>query len=175
MKQIILIRHPETISSLDKKNNQYKILDPQISPYGLKQLEEIKGFLKTYDYEAIFTSLLRRSRDAARLINSRNRPLFNHNAFNEYHLDPEGKGAETVEMAIVRTMTRIYSMFDQYESIIIVGHSSINKTIMQTILNCEFDEAGKYFNKLGEVQVLRYDWKIDDKVWKIIDSFIPSQ
>ncbi|OGD78649.1 hypothetical protein A2368_01925 [Candidatus Collierbacteria bacterium RIFOXYB1_FULL_49_13] len=175
MKQIILVRHPETKSQIDEKTNKYKMPDPEISETGLRQLDEINSYLNEFDYDVIFTSLYRRTRESASKINRLNRPVLGYNAFNEYYNDPTGKGTESVENAIVRTMTKIYSLFDIYQRVVVIGHSSINKTILQTILNCEYTEAGKYFNNFGEVQVMRYDWQAGDKTWQIVDSFIPKQ
>ncbi len=78
---------------------------------------------------------------------------------------------ESISQAQERAMTKLYSIFGQYENIVIVAHSSISQTILQSLLNLNFDDARKYFNSFGEVQVLRYDHKQGDTNWKIIHSF----
>ena len=87
----------------------------------------------------------------------------------------DGKGRETTAMGMARTMFFIYPMFDRYSSIVIVGHNSINSTILRSFLNMEFEEAESYFQSPGEALVLRRDWKQGDKVWHIEEKFTPNQ
>lgn len=177
MKQIILVRHVETelIAGGNKGDERN---DSPVSEFGRKQAEEVRDYLKSknYNFEMVFTSLLQRAHEMGKVVNEiKNVPLFPTAAFNEYFQRDDGSGVETTEAGAARTMTKIYSMHDIFEEIVIVGHASINKTIVQCLMNMEFEETKKYFNKLGEVNVLRYDWKQGDKGWSIIDSFTPKQ
>ncbi len=175
MRQIILIRHAETVL-VNMKPEEAKItLDPLLSVRGEKQAEELKDFVKKFSTETIFTSLYKRSRQTAQIINNENVPVVSSNAFNEYYVDPNGKGIETTSDGASRSMSKIYSALNLYEDITIVAHSSINQTILQNLLNLKFDEARTYFNKFGETQVLRYDWKQGDTNWRILETFIPKQ
>ncbi len=165
MKQIILIRHSES----DKT-----VSDSHLTEKGNKQAEKVEEFLKKYEYEAIFTSLYSRAQETAKIINTKKLPLSSTSAFNEYYVRPDGTDVESISQAQERAMGKLYSVFGQYESVVIVFHSSIGKTILQSLLNLKYDDAKKYFNEFGETQVLRYDYKKGDTCWKIIDSYIPK-
>lgn len=172
MKQIILMRHALDMASAQKIKKTSRD-NPSLSELGKKQAQATKKFLDKYSYEAIFTSSYKRTQETAKLINTKNAPISSSNAFNDYHVQPNGKETETVAMGIARVMPKIYSMFDKYDSVLIVTHNNIPKTILQVILNLEYEKANSYFNEFGETHVLRYNWKAGDKTWRIIDSFKP--
>lgn len=176
MKQIILARHPET-ELIASGSGGNKRNDSPISEFGKKQAEEVKKFIKSknLNYEAVSTSLFQRALDMGNIVNDKDKPFFSTYAFNEYFQRDDGSGVESTDAGAARTMTKIYSMYDLYEEIVIVAHASINKTILQNILNMEFDECKNYFNLLGETHVLRLDWKAGDKTWTIHESFTPKQ
>jgi len=174
MKQIILMRHAQDILSA-KKIKKTSADDCSLSQLGEKQALQIKKFLQKYNYEVIFTSLYRRSIKTADLVKTKNVSVISSIAFNDYYTRPNGEDVETTSMGIARAVAKIYSVFDLYESVLLVGHDNINKTILRAFLNNEYEEAGKYFNKYGETHVLRRDWRIGDKTWRIIDSFVPQQ
>lgn len=174
MKTIILTRHTNNKASedvaVDKQN------DFQLTDIGFAQARELYEFLRRYKFEAIFTSLYLRSIQTAEIINEgRNIQLFKTNAFNEYFLREDGSDVESTDVGITRTMTKLYSLFDIFENILIVAHSSINKTILHALMNMEYTKTQEYFDKYGETQVLRYDYKLSDDNWRIIDSFEPKQ
>ena len=174
MKTIILTRHTNNKASedaaVDKQN------DFQLTDRGLAQAEELNKYLKKYKFEAIFTSLFLRAIQTAEIINKgKNVPLYKTNAFNEYFLREDGSGVEGTDVGITRTMAKLYSIYDIFDSILIVAHSSINKTILHALMNMEYKKTQEYFDKYGETQVLRYDYKLGDDNWKIIDSFEPKQ
>lgn len=175
MKQIILIRHTETASASINLKQAKNSLDLGLSEKGKEQALEIRSFLKDFDYQVIFTSLYRRSRETAVLINEKAVQNIFTNAFNEYYVDSKGQEIEGTSDGAARAMTKMYSIFNLYENMVIVAHSSINQTILQSLLNLKFDKARTYFNKFGETQVLRYFWEKGDTNWTILQSFIPKQ
>ena len=172
MKKIILARHTETVhlaSGGDKRSRN----DSQLSLSGINQAISLSKFVNNHDYEAVITSLFQRSIQTAEIINTKKIQVFPSIAFSEYFIRDDNTEVETTDMAISRTMSFIYSIFDKFDTVLIVGHSSINKTILQALTNIEFSEAKEYFNSLGETHVLRLDWKAGDKVWGIVESFTP--
>lgn len=178
MKQIILLRHAQT-TLMDKDSVGYgkNSFDPQLSPLGIKQAKEIGDHFEQnkLSYQIVFTSLYQRTIQTAKELNYLKTSTVPFNGFNEYFVSSTGQDMETTDMAIARTMPKIFSLFDIYDEIAIVGHSSINKTILQALTNITFQEAEQYFNKLGETHIIRYDWQAGDKNWHIESSFIPKQ
>lgn len=173
MKVITLVRHTDNRITLDANKIQN---DYPLTPTGEVQAKELAKFLKKYTFDAIFTSLYKRSVQTAEIINRDKKfPLYKTNSFNEYFLREDGTGVEGTKIGIARTMTKIYSMFDIFENILIVAHSSTNKTILHALTNLKEQTVDKYFNKYGETHILRYDHKLGDDKWKIMDSFIPKQ
>jgi len=169
MKKIILVRHTETILLKG---------DSPLSPWGVKQAQSIAKFLeeKNHNYEIAITSLYKRAQETAILINkTKNKNIIPSSAFNEYLVQDDGTEVETTTMGVARAMTKIYSLFDIWENVLLVAHGSINRTILRSLLNLEYEKAEEYFRKFGETHVLRYDWKKGDNCWRIIDSFIPKQ
>lgn len=171
MKQIILIRHTDNgITDRNKPN------DNSITNNGVSQAKEIKAFLQNFEFETMFCSLYKRSIETAEIINSeRKLSIIKSGNFNEYFIREDGKGVESCNMAESRAMSKLYSIFDQYESIVIVAHSSINQTILRSITNMQYQESLDYYLKFGETHILRYDYKLGDKNWKIVNSFTPKQ
>lgn len=176
MKQIILCRHTET-EHIAVGGNKSVRNDSRLTERGKLQASEMRKFLldNEYVFEAVFTSLNLRAVETAEVI-SKDLGVKNIKsvAFAEYFLRDDGTGVETIDMAVARTMTKIYSLFDQYESILIVAHSSVNKSILQNILNINYNSSLEAFNKLGEIQVLRYDWKLGDTKWGVVNNFVPA-
>ena len=168
MKIITLIRHVENFKEQP---------DGNITDKGKLQAAEIKEFLQknSISPELIFTSLFKRTSQTAEISNPNNAKLVSSIAFNEYYTRPDKTDVETVDMGVSRSLTKIYSVYDIYEEIMIVGHSSINKSILQSLLNITYDEAKQLFNSYGEVKVIRYDWKAGDNNWRIFHSFTPEQ
>lgn len=175
MNQIILSRHCQT-ELLASGDPGAKRNDSPLSTLGLKQAEELATFVKNYSYDVIFTSLFIRSIKTGEIISDGStKPMYSNIALSEYFLGDDGRGREGVDMGISRTMTYLYNFFGIYDSIVIVGHKSINSTILRSFLNMEFSEAEEYFRSPGETLVLRRDWKAGDKIWHIREKFIPSQ
>lgn len=173
MKKLILIRHTEK-ETID--NFGHVEADPILTERGKKQAAEIKEFLKDIDYEIILTSLYRRAQETAAIINEdRGKPVFESISLNEYFLRPDGADVEGSRMGIARAMSKVYSVFDQYKTVVIVCHRSIGRSILQPMLNMEFAELEKFFVNYGDTYVLRYDHKLGDTNWRIIDSFTPKQ
>ena len=168
MRTITLIRHVENFN---------KKPDGEITEKGKLQATEIKDFLQknSISPEIIFTSLYKRTFQTAKISNPNNAKLIASGAFNEYYTRPDKTDVETISMGVSRSLAKIYSVHDLYEEIMIVGHSSINKSILQSLLNITFDEAKELFNNCGEVKVIRYDWKVGDNNWRVIHSFTPKQ
>lgn len=174
MKQIILTRHCQT-DLLASGDSGTRRNDSPLSELGLKQASQVSEFVNKYEYDAIFSSLFIRTIKTAEIINQKKRPRLSSIDLSEYFIGDDGKGRETTTMGISRTMSFIYPMFDCYNSIVIVGHNSINSTILRSLLNMEFEEAEGYFQSPGETLVLRRDWNKGDKIWHIEEKFIPNQ
>lgn len=173
MKQIILTRHTDNreFKDVGKKHNDY-----DLTKVGIKQAEEVQEFLKDKSFKAIFSSIYLRAIRTAEIVNrDKNVPIYKTNAFNEYYLRPDGKGVESTRMALARTLSKLYAVFDLFDDVLIVAHSSINQSIIQAILNMEYDKSLTYFNKFGETQILKYDYQEGDKNWRIVDAFVPKQ
>lgn len=173
MKLLIIARH--TNNKITGEENK-RSTDGSITETGRLQAEEMKSFLAKYDLECIFTSLYLRTIETADIINKdRNIKTVKSNAFNEYLLRPDGSGVEGVDTAQARSMSKIYSFFDLYENVLIVGHSSINQTMYHSLTNIDYSTSREMFNSYGEIRVLRYDYKQGDSKWVEIDNFTPSQ
>jgi len=171
MEQIVLVRHCQT-DLLASGDSGTRRNDSPLSELGLKQANEVGKFVNKYEYDAVFSSLFIRTIKTAEIINQKKKPQFSSMDLSEYFAGDDGKGRETTTMGIARTMSFIYPMFDRYNSIVIVGHNSINSTILRSFLNTEFEESESYFQSPGETLVLRRDWKQGDKVWHIKEKFI---
>ena len=149
--------------------------DSTLSERGKKQAKAISKFVNgKYSYDSVFCSVYHRAIETANEINKHDKPLFQTSSFSEYFLRDDGSGAETTDMALSRSMSKFYSIYDVFESVVIVAHSAISKSILQALLNITFEDASKLFNTTGEVHVLRYDYKKSDNNWREIDSFIPN-
>lgn len=169
MKKIILVRHTEKIKGFDS----------DITSFGEKQTKEIASFLKTkhHIYDYMFTSLYKRSISTGELINSNfKKPSCTSGSFNEYYVRPDnGEEVESVSTAMNRALTKLYSVFDMFESVLIVAHNSILSDMVVSILNLEYKERENLFKFQGEVVVIRYDYKLGDSNWRIIDKFVPKE
>jgi broad specificity phosphatase PhoE len=174
MEQLILVRHCQTdlLASGDPGLHRN---DSPLSKLGLKQAAQIANFLDKYEYDVVFSSLFIRAIKTAEIINTKKKTHLRSISLGEYFIGDDGEGRETTGAGITRTMAFIYPMFDTYGSVILVGHNSINSTILRSFLNMEFGEAENYFQTVGEVVVVRRDWKKGDKAWHIIDKFSPEQ
>jgi len=152
--------------------------DSRLSSWGVKQAQDIAKFLekRKHIYDLALTSLYKRAQETAAIINkTKSKNIIPSGAFNEYLVQDDGTEVETTTMGVARAMTKIYSLFDIWENVLLVAHASINRTILRSLLNLEYEKAEEYFRKFGETHVLRYDWKKGDNCWRIIDSFIPKQ
>ncbi len=168
MKTLILVRHTENFKEQP---------DGKITENGKTQAGEIKEFLKSKSIlpEIIFTSLYKRTIQTAERANPNASKIIPSASFNEYYTRTDKTDAESTTMGITRVMPKIFSFYDLYDTVMIVAHSSINKSILQSFLNITFDEAKNYFNSYGETQIIRYDYKQGDNNWRIVDSFTPKQ
>ncbi len=169
MKRLIIVRHAEKdFTHEDRRDNP-------LTEHGVKQAKDIARFLEKYPYEIVFTSLMRRFIQTAEIINEgKEKKIVKSISFNEYYVRDNQENMETTNMGVSRTLTKIYSVADIYDSILIVGHNSINKTILQRFLNMGYDEAQEYFSNYGETVVLRYDWEKGDDRWIIEDHYTPQ-
>lgn len=169
MKKIILTRHTE------KDKGYHNKIDNPLTEHGIKQAEGIAKFLSNHPYEIIFTSLMRRANETVEILNKgKEIKIIKSIAFNEYYIRDDGKNVETTNMGVSRTLTKLYSVADIYDSILIVAHNSINKTILQRLLNIGYDESQEFFNNYGDTVVLRYDWEQGDDKWIIEDKYTPE-
>jgi len=173
MKYIIIARHTNNRNTGDEGK---KPTDGPITDIGKIQAKEMQEFLEKYKFDSIFTSLYLRSIQTAEIINGDTKvPCVKTNAFNEYMMRENGESVEGVDTAKSRTMTKLYSIFDHYDSILVVAHSSIDQTIYQSLTNIKYEDSIKLFKNYGEVRVLRYDYKMGDSNWIEIENFIPKQ
>ncbi len=170
MKSIILVRH--AVKEHDIPNG-----DPILTKIGQHQANEIAEYLnEKYDFEVVLSSVLLRAQQTAEAIANRsNVQMHSTLSFNEYFLRKNGKGVETTQMLESRAMVKLYSIFDMFDSIVLVAHSSMLSTVIRNLLNTDYETANNLFDKYGEVNVLRYDWKKGDDKWQLIDTFIPKQ
>ncbi len=169
MKKIILTRHTE------KDGKHKEKLDNPLTEHGIEQAKNIAKFLDNHPYEIVFTSLMRRASETAEVINyDKKIKIIKSMAFNEYYIRNDDENVETTEMGITRSLGKLYSIADIYDSILIVAHNSINKTILQRLLNIGYDESQEFFKNYGETVVLRYDWEKGDDRWVIEDRYTPE-
>ena len=153
MKKLILTRHTEKdLQDLNK-------IDTPLTEHGVEQAKSIAKFLEDHPYEIVFTSLMKRANKTAEIINGDKKiKIIKSIVFNEYYIRDDGENVETTSMGVSRTLTKIYSVADIYDSILVVAHNSINKTILQRLLNIGYDESQEFFKNYGDTVVLRYDW-----------------
>ena len=169
MKKIILTRHTEK----DKKHQD--TLDNPLTERGIKQAKSIAKFLDSHPYEIVFTSLMRRANKTAEVINDGKKiKIIKSVAFNEYYIRNDGENVETTDMGVSRSLGKLYSVADIYDSILVVAHNSINKTILQRLLNIGYDESQEFFKNYGDTVVLRYDWDKGDDRWLNEDKYTPE-
>ncbi len=173
MKTIFLIRHTEKVKD---KENPIVSFDGPLTDNGVTQAEEVAEYMVQHkDIQAVFTSILKRSQQAGKIVSDKlDVPIFHSASFNEYYVRPDKENVESTTMGIARVMSKIYSISDLYDSIAIIAHSSINSTILHCLLNNDYQEAEDAFNEYGETIVLRYDWEKGDNKWRIIDKFTPK-
>lgn len=168
-----MIRHTDNKVSEDSINSEN---DYPLTKEGIRQARELRTLLKDESFDAVFTSLKQRSIQTAEVLcKDRDVKMYKSVAFNEYMLRPDGSGVESTRMGESRTMSKIYSIYEIFEEVAIVAHGSINKTILRSLLNIDYEESFEYFKKYGEIQILRYDYKKGDTKWNIVDSFAPKQ
>lgn len=128
------------------------------------------------DYEVVLTSLYNRAIETSGIINnSKDKKIIRSISFNEYFLRPDGGNVEGSRMGVARTMAKIYSLYDQYKTVLIVCHRSIGRSILQPLLNMKFEDLENYFVNYGDTYVLRYDNDLGDTNWRIINEFTPKQ
>ncbi len=178
MNQIILCRHAST-QALEDLEGSGKVIskrqnDSPLSLLGQKEAENMKKLLKKtgYRWDAVLCSMFTRTRETGAIINKdAKKPLIVASEFNEYYVSPEGKDLESTKIGTARAMTKLYALFQVFDSVLLVGHKSINQTILRNLLNCTYKTSLKYFHKTMETVVLRYNWRLGDNKWKIIDHF----
>lgn len=173
MNQIILVRHCE--KDFDPKSTHIES-DPVLTEKGVTQAQQVKEFLKDFNYEAIFSSIFIRGEQTAQILNEEKKVKYVRSmAFNEYFVRPLGGNVETTTMGVTRTMSKLYGIYDDYDSIVLVSHASIGRDILMTILNMKVEEAKRYNNNFGETIVLRFDRDQGDENWTIKSHFVPYQ
>jgi broad specificity phosphatase PhoE len=173
MKYIIIARHTNNKIT---GNEGIKPTDGPITPKGEQQAAEMQQFLLKYNIDCIYSSLYLRANQTADIINSeRAIKKIQTNAFNEYMMRENRKSVEDVDTAKSRSMSKIYSVLDSHECMLIVAHSSINQTMYQSLTNMTYEGSIKLYKNYGEIRVLRYDYTLGDNCWKEVDSFIPEQ
>lgn len=169
MKKLILVRHTEKDKNIQDKR------DCPLTEHGKEQAKDIAKFLENHPYEIVFTSLMKRTIKTAEIINeSKKIKIIKSIAFNEYYVRKDGENVETTDMGVSRTLAKLYSVADIYDSILIVAHNSIIRTILQRILNIGYDESQEFFKNYGESIVLRYDWEKGDDRWIIGNKYTPE-
>jgi broad specificity phosphatase PhoE len=174
MHTIILSRHAEKQSD---DNNYTFVPDPSITEKGERQCLEVKEFIRDIKLDATFSSIYRRAIDTSNFIyGDRRLPLIMNACFNEYYVrSSDEANLETTSMGASRTMSYLYSIFSLYNNISIVAHKSINRTIIQSLLNLDWEESQKLFENNAETHILRYDHALGDTKWRIVNSIIPQQ
>lgn len=169
MKKLILVRHTE------KDKNDKDRRDRPLTKRGIEQAKGISKFLEKHSYEIVFTSLMKRAIKTAEVINEGKKiKIVKSIAFNEYYIRNDGENVETTNMGVSRTLAKLFSVSDIYDSILVVAHNSIIRTILQRLLNIGYEESKEFFKNYGETIVLRYDWEKGDDRWIIEDKYIPE-
>jgi broad specificity phosphatase PhoE len=173
MKYLFLIRHCATLDP-DAEALAHPRHDTPLSQRGLDQAERLASFLESIPIDLILTSLfLRAQQTAAILARNRQAPVFPSMALNEYFLRDDGRGVESTEQGLVRSLAFLLPFCPYYEHIAVVAHSSILATLLMSFLNMPFDEGIVAFSHPGTCRTLRYDPAQGDQQWHLIDTFIP--
>lgn len=98
MKQIIFLRHAET--NMNKEGLFCGVIDTDITEEGRKKAEKMKETFKTYHFEAIYCSPLKRTKQTLEAIFP-NRKFIEEDGFTEISLgDWEGLKKETVNQKL---------------------------------------------------------------------------
>lgn len=174
MRKIILTRHGEK-EQMFNGLQEIILQDPELTSRGILQAKEISNYIRDEKIDIILTSTLLRSQQTGRIIqDSKKVPIISSIALREY-ISRNHEDTETLEAGSERAMHKLYSMWNIYESILIVGHCGINRTIMLNLLNMDINNIFDFYNYYGETHFLRFDLRKGDKKWLIADSFIPKQ
>lgn len=173
MKQLYLIRHCET-KEIAGEETAHARNDSPLSRAGQEQAERLRLYLSDKPVDLFLTSLFLRSQQTAAILNDgRKIPVFSAMALNEYFLRDDFQGVETIDQGLARSVGFLNQFRPFYESIAIVGHNSILKTILMSLLNMPFELGQETFDLPGTCRTLRYDWHKGDQNWRETDLFIP--
>jgi broad specificity phosphatase PhoE len=172
MTYLYLIRHCETFEPGEDVPPP-PLPDRPLSQLGIQQAEELARFLRAVPIDLILTSLYRRAQETAALINDgRVIPVFASMALNEYFLRPDGRGVESTELGLARSLGFLLQFSPYYERIAVVAHSAILATLYRSYLNKPFHEFEE-FGAAGLCRMLRYDYSQGDQNWREIETFTP--
>lgn len=178
MKHLKLIRHCETKlqSGEVAKADRHHRDDSPLTEHGKHQAEALAEYLEDRKIDLLLTSICQRTQETAKVINRHHKaPVFSSMALNEYFIRDDGSDVETTEPGLVRSLGFLYQFHPYYSSVAVVSHSSILRTLLMELLHTPFEELGNYFQHPGECLALRFDWEEGDKIWRIVDTFIPPE
>lgn len=167
MKKIFIVRHGET--GTNEQNLVSGSLNVQLNETGRNQIELLSGRLQKYNIDAIYSSDLDRAKDTASIIGEyhpkisvflqpeladKNFGIFQGKPVKEYvaafkksglshqHFEPEGGESQIqVEERVSTALQEILK--SNYQSVLISGHGSINRTLLKLLLNLSYEERRK--------------------------------
>jgi broad specificity phosphatase PhoE len=174
MKLLYLIRHCDTREP-DAENAPVARHDLPLSTVGRRQADQLATYLREVPLDLILTSLYQRAQETAATINQeRGLPVFASMALNEYFLSDDGRGVESSEQGLARSLGFLLQFSPYYEHIAVVAHNSILSTLRMSVLNLPFSESREAFPVPGTCYILRYDASQGDQNWRGIATFVPG-
>lgn len=158
IKNLFLVRHPETFDNIDDRIGG----DAELTPFGHKEAKKLATHFSRWDIPLIFTSLLKRTLEASMYIKAKQRNckvlpftefdeinagICDGMTYNElrgempdvyssrrtkkyYYVYPKGEGYVSMEKRIERGIKKVL-FFSKYPSnAMIVGHRAVNRMIL---------------------------------------------
>lgn len=150
--------------------------DEQLTDVGVKQAESMRERLKNLDFDALYSSNVKRAIQTAEIVNSwgleinldkrlaerepgsligKSRKEIDKRLWNSLEVDRTPEGAETLKAGLIRTKKFLGMICDKYQDgrVLIVTHNFICKCIWMLIEEIDdFDEIDRFVQANDEVR-----------------------
>jgi probable phosphoglycerate mutase len=193
--RIYLARHGQTDWNVEHRLQGST--DTQLNGTGREQAGKLAGRLRGVRLDAVYSSMLRRSRETAEIVRG-SVPLRTLAGLNERRLgtfegrkvdasdpitsrdyerrsqDPDDTldGGESLTQFFERVRAAVSGIRAQHPSgaILIVGHGGTNQMIVRTLLGLSADEARSFEQANDELYLIELDPAQAVRLWKLADS-----
>ena len=172
--EIYVVRHGRVPSN--DKNIVSGRSDEELTEVGIKQAESVSDKLKDIDFNAIYSSNVRRAVQTANIINihgldinfderlaerepgamlGKNRKEIDRTLWNSLTLDRTPEGAETLKSGLDRTKSILDEIYNKNpdQKVLIVTHNFICKCIWKLLNNtADLNEVASFFQDNDEIK-----------------------